>query len=79
MLRLNSQVTVGNFRLPAITEIKIESSQNLLLDFASIEFLDQKRYERQKNLRFYKNGDKVEIKLSYNDNLKHILKVFLPK
>ena len=50
MLRLNSQVIVGNFRLPAITEIKIESSQNLLLDFASIEFFGSKKDTKGKKI-----------------------------
>ena len=77
MLRLNSQVTVGNFRLPAITEIKIESSQNLLLDFASIEFFGSKKIPKAKKiLDFIKNGDKVEIKLGYNDNLNTYFKGF---
>ena len=43
MLRLNCEVVIGNFKLPAITEIRIESSQNLLLDFASIEFFGSKK------------------------------------
>ena len=78
MLRLNSQVTVGNFRLPAITDIRIESSQNLLLDFASIEFFGSKKDTKGKKiLDFIKNGDKVEIKLGYNDNLNTYFKGFL--
>jgi len=78
MLRLNLQVTIGNFRLPAITEIRIESSQDLLLDFASIEFYGSKKDTKGKKiLDFIKNGDDVEIKLGYNDNLNTYFKGFL--
>jgi hypothetical protein len=78
MLRLNSQVTIGNFRLPAITDIRIESSQNLLLDFASVEFFGSKKDTKGKKiLDFIKNGDQVEIKLGYNDNLNTYFKGFL--
>jgi hypothetical protein len=78
MLRLNSEVKIGKFRLPAITEIKIESSQDLLLDFASIEFYGSKKDTKGKKiLDFIKNGDEVEIKLGYNDNLKTYFKGFL--
>ena len=78
MLRLNSQVTIGNFKMPAIIDIKIESGQDLLLDFASIEFFGSKKDTKGKKiLDFIKNGDKVEIKLGYNDNLTTYFKGFL--
>lgn len=70
MYTLCHEVTIGQHRLASVESVEIESSQSFLADRCSIKVPSQVRGKAYNLEGKLKRGDKVTVKLGYNNDLR---------
>lgn len=69
MIRLNSEITIGNLRFTFVTNLQINKSWETLTDTAIIELPNKITRKNQQIKDIIKVNDQVTIKLGYHPNL----------
>lgn len=84
MLRLVSEIKIGNFQFDYVTNVNIKSSWDTFTDTASITLPNKFKDRNGKSIvvganNIFQRGDEVEIKLGYFPNLVSKFKGFISK
>jgi len=77
MKRLSAHITIGKYRFDWVNSVEIESAWKMFTDTAVIKLPAHLKINRDELLNYFKYGDRVIIRLGYDDRLQMIFAGFI--
>lgn len=77
MLRLTSEIQIEDFKFKGVTNVEIDSSWENLTDICKITIPRNLAWKGQKITDLIKRGNKVVVKLGYNDDNKEVFQGYV--